>query len=115
MHNAPAGTFTLTVKNSDDETLVSQDFDSTEIKSDLSTSNNYAHVWKRLVFDNPFQLSKGTYTLVLSSSGYTFSESNYIGWIREFENVFNETSGTISELFDNPFSFQIFEKRRNNL
>ena len=114
MHNAPAGTFTLSVKDGV-TTLASQTFDSAEIKSDLSTADNYAHVWKRLVFDNPFQLSLGTYTLELSSAGYTFAESAYIGWIREFENVFNETSGTINTLFDNPFSFQIFENRRVNL
>ena len=114
MHNAPAGTFTLSLKEGV-TTLVSQTFDSAEIKSDLSTSDNFAHIWKRLVFSTPFQLSKGTYTLELSSSGYTFAESAYIGWIREYENVFNETSGTIDTLFDNPFSFQIFENRRVTL
>ena len=114
MHNAPAGTFTLSVKDGV-TTLASQTFDSAEIKSDLSTSDNYAHLWKRLVFDNPFQISKGTYTLELSSSGYTFSESNYLGWIREFENIFNETDGDNDSYDNNPFSFQIFENKRVNL
>lgn len=105
MHNAPAGTFTLSVK-SGATTLVSKDFTSTEIKSDLSTTDNYAHLWKALTFNEPLQLESGEYELELSSSGYTFSNSSYLGWVKEHESRFNETTGTeLSDLYG-PYSYQ---------
>ena len=111
MHNAPSGTFTISIK-SGANTLVSKSFTSSDIKSDLSSSDNYAWIWKALSFDNVIQLSNGSYTLELSSSGYSYSSSSYLGWIKEHENQFNETLGTPLSAFDNPYSFQLFEHRR---
>ena len=112
MHNAPAGTFTLSIK-SGVNTLTSKSFTSADIKSDLSTVNNYAYLWKNLTFSEIALLKNGSYILELSSSGYTFSSSSYIGWIKEHENLFNETSGTPLTDLDNPFSYQLFEHRRS--
>lgn len=108
MHNAPAGTFTLSVKNGA-ETLASQTFTSAEIQSDLSTANAYAYLWKTITFDNPLQLDADTYTLEISSSGYTFSETGYLAWIKEHENQWHTQTGTADSVFDNTFSFQIFD------
>ena len=110
IHNAPAGTFTLKIKDGATE-LASKGFTSSQIKTELSTTDNYAHIWKGIIFDTPLLLSKGAYTIELSSSDYSFSESSYIGWIKEFENIFNETDGGNIDLFSNPFSFQLFEKK----
>jgi len=111
MYNSPSGTFTLSLKEGA-TTHASKTFTSADIKSDLSTSDNYAHLWKALEFSNPIYLSKGTYTLELSHSGYSFSESSYLGWIKEHENIFNNTSDlTGVSVFDYPFSYQIFEKK----
>lgn len=110
MHNSPAGTFTLSIKEGA-TTHASKDFTSAEIKSDLSTSDGFAHIWKALVFSSPLMLSKGSYSLVLSHAGYTFSETSYLGWIKEFENIFNTTDGNSTSFNDNPLSFQLFEKK----
>lgn len=107
MFNAPAGTFTFTLKRGA-VTIATKDFTSTEIKSDLSTSDNYAHLWKVIQFDDPVQLTKGTYSMVISSSGYTYSTSSFLGWNKEFENKFNADDGTATGIFDNPFSYQLF-------
>ena len=115
MHNSPAGTFTFSVKDSGANTIASKTFTSAEIKSDLSTSDNYCHLWKALVFTNPLQLSKGSYSLVISSSGYTFAESSYLAWVKEYENIFNTTDGANDTDFNNPMSFQLFEQKRVNL
>lgn len=111
MHNSPSGTFTLKIK-SGANTLASKDFTSAEIKTDMSTSDNYVHIWKGLLFDTPIQLVKGSYILELSSSGYSYSASSFLGWVKEYENIFNEVSGTPLSYFDNPYSFQLFEYRR---
>ena len=110
MHNAPAGTFTLAVKSGGTE-LFSKSFTSSDIKSDLSTSDNYAHIWKALTFNDPAQIENGEYELELSASGYSFSNSSYLGWIREHENLTNEVSGTALSDLENPRAFQLLTRQ----
>lgn len=112
MYNSPSGTFTLSLKEGA-TTHASKTFTSADIKSDLSTSDNYAHLWKVIEFSNPVHLSKGSYTLELSHSGYTFSDTSYLGWIKEHENIFQNTADlTGLSSYDYPLSFQLFSKRR---
>ena len=108
MHNAPTGTFTLSFK-SGATTLASETFTSATIKSDLNTTNNYAWLAKALTFDD-FQVDGGTYTIELSSSSYTFSESSYLGWIRRHENIYVTSSPTV--LDEHPKTLEVFEKMR---
>ena len=113
MYNSPAGTFTLSVKQSA-ATIASKSFTSADIKTDLSTSNNYAHLWKALAFANPLMLSRGDYTLELSHSGYTHSDTSYLGWVKPHENIFNETDGFNSNIALNPLGFRLIENKRCN-
>ena len=110
MHNAPSGTFTLAVK-SGGTTLASKTFTSAEIKTDLATSNNYAHLWKAITFTNPTQIENGEYELELSAAGYTYSETGYLGWIREHENLTNELAGTPISDIENPRAFQLLTRQ----
>jgi hypothetical protein len=114
MYNAPAGTFTLSLK-SGANVLQSVTFTSAEIKSDLNTTDNYAWLWKALIFDNPLPVVKGTYTLELSSSGYSFTNSSYLGWIKDFNNLYNERSEVFESYQTNPLTFQIYTKKRGEL
>ncbi len=110
MHNAPAGTFTLTL-NDETGALVSKSFTSAEIKSDMETTDNYGYIYKTLIFDEKIQLTKKNYTLELSSSGYSFQMHSFLGWIREHDNIFNNTDGENNNIMENPLSFQIFNYR----
>jgi len=112
MHNSPSGTFTFTLKRSG-VTIASDSFTSTEIKSDLGTSDNYIHIWKFLDLSNVIHLGRGDYTLELSSSGYTYSDSSYLGWVKEHENLTNEIEGVPLTNFNNPMAFQLFELKDN--
>lgn len=114
MYNAPSGTFTISLK-SGATTLHSEDFTSASIKTDLSTSNNYAWIWKAFQFTNPIPLASGVYTLELSSSGYTFSDSSYLGWISDYESDYQRQTDTPSNDGENPQAFQLFEYRDNKL
>jgi hypothetical protein len=89
MNNAPAGTFTLSIK-SGATTLCSKSFTSADIKTSLGTVNNYAHVFYPIVFDSPSFLGRGSYDVVLSASGYTGTNSSFIAWIQQHENLNNE-------------------------
>jgi hypothetical protein len=112
MYNAPSGTFTLSIK-SGATTLASTDFTSADIKTDLSTSDNYAHIYKALSFSLP--LKKGAYDLVLSSSGYTYSATNFIGWCKSFENVFNEEVDSTVTYNNKPFDYLLYANVREDL
>ena len=88
MHNAPAGVFTFTLLKGLD-ILFSKTFTSADIKSSLSTVNNYAHVFYPIIPDHPVQLSGGTYTARISTSGYSPTNSSFMAWIQQFEDLNN--------------------------
>lgn len=86
IHNAPVGTFKLQMMKG--STLVFENiFTCDEIKASLNTSDNYAHVFYPVIPLTPTQIEKGTYTIKLSSTGYTFTSASYLGWCRQYENV----------------------------
>jgi len=110
-YNAPSGTFTVSVK-SGSTTLVSDTFTSAELKSDLSTSNDYGYLKKEFQFTSDLILEKGTYDIELSSSGYTFSESSFIGWIKPASNIFITHTTNDSVYTNNPFDILIYERKK---
>ena len=89
MHNAPSGTFTFELLNGDDDVIMTKVFTSADIKTSLSTSNNYAHVFYPIIPTNPIQIEYGNYTIKLSASGYSSSDSSYLGWVQQHENIQN--------------------------
>jgi hypothetical protein len=75
---------------------------STEINGD------YYHGFVSFIFDDHVLLGVGDYTLRLSSSGYTFSESAYIGWFHDWEHkvVNNESVATADN--DEPLAYRMY-------
>lgn len=114
MFNNPPGTFTLSVK-SGATTLISKSFTSADIKSDLNTTDNYAWIWKAIVFDDLLALTKGSYDLELSSSGYTYSGISFIGWVKLHENLFNEREDEFIDYTTNPYGVLMYERTREDL
>lgn len=110
MYNAPSGTFTFSIK-SGVNTLGSVSFTSTDVQSDLSTSNTYAYLHKALTFTNDVPLRAGTYTLEMSSSGYTFSANSFMGWVKN-NDLFFTVDGTPLNETNNPHSFELWENKR---
>lgn len=89
MHNAPSGTFTIDLLNSDDDVIMSKQFDCDDIKTALSSTDNYAHVFYPIIPTSPIQIEYGTYTIKLSASGYSPTNASYLGWIQQHENIQN--------------------------
>jgi len=104
MHGAPSGTFTLTVKQGS-TTMTSGTFTSAAIKTALGTANNYAHVFYPI--EVIAQFDAGEYDFILSASGYTATASSFIGWIRQHENLNNETDYTPDSDSDNPYAVRM--------
>lgn len=106
-HLSPSGTFTMTISQNGDD-LGSKDFTSASIEGDgPATATNYFHGPVALIFDSPIVVNRGAFEITLSSSGYTFSEAAYIGWIAEHENIVNNFTSTGNTL-DNPLSVEIW-------
>lgn len=88
LHNAPSGTFTLSVEK-DSIVLFQKSFTSSDIKSAMNTTDDYLHCFYPVVPNNPIQLESGIYDVRLSAASYANSSSSFIGWIRQFEDLNN--------------------------
>lgn len=110
VHNNPAGTFTFAVLNAADAVLTSDTFTSADVYTALGTSDDYAHAYFTISFEYR-HLPPGTYKLRLSSSGYTFSESAYLGWVRDHEDLIVPLDYTPSDDSENPLSYQVWVRR----
>lgn len=106
MIGAPAGTFTCELIKGV-TTIFSKTFTSVSIKSSLSTTNNYAHVFYPIIPDSPVQIEKGAYKLKISTSGYIETNSSYIAWAQQFEDVQNEMPYTPIGIAENSLAFRI--------
>lgn len=108
VHNTPAGTFTLSIRDSLSNVLSSGTFTAQDIYDGLATTNDYAHAYFRVTFASVVPAPPGNYSLHLSSSGYTFSESAYLGWVREHEDLKVPITYTPANDFGNPLSYEIW-------
>lgn len=111
IHNAPAGTFTFSIKDNAG-TIASTTFTSTDVKDDYGTSNSYLASWHRLTFSNNVSLKGGnTYTFELSSSGYTYSNTSFIAWVKEHEYRHNKLDYTPVDITRSPMACQLLVYR----
>ena len=114
MYNAPSGTFTVNFK-SGATTLATQSFTSADIKTDLSTTDNYAWLYKAISFPNLLAVKRGSYDIELTSSGYTYSAISFIGWVKSHENIFNDREDAFVDFTTNPQDVLIYERMREDL
>lgn len=109
--NLPNTTITLAIKQGA-TTVDSSTLTQAEIIANSSiTSSNYAHGFFRFDFTSTPLHAGQSYDIVLSASPYTFSESSWIGWVKEHENHTNNFASSIQYDQDNPLSLQIWSRR----
>lgn len=106
MVSAPAGTFSVDLLKGLD-VVFSKDFTSADIKMSLLTSDDFAHAFYPVIPNDPVQLEIGTYTLRISSSGYTETNTSYLAWAQQFEDIQNEMSYTPSGTEENSLAFRL--------
>ncbi len=84
---SPAGTFTLTLKDSEENVITSKSMTLAEMQAaatdDMQAS--YYHGYVSFVFPKQPILKPDTYTLELSTSGYTYAEGEFIGWCKAWD------------------------------
>ncbi len=109
LHNDPSGVFTLSIKESG-VILSSNTFTLADIKSGAGFNDNEYHTgFFQVTLNNPVVLNKNiTYTIEISASGYTFSESSYLGWEKEWDNYTNTFSVSITGEDQSPFAYRLW-------
>jgi len=106
VYNMPSGTFTFELIKSS-VTVFSQTFTSVDIQTSLGTANSYMHCFYPIIPTSLVQMEEGTYTVKITSSGYTATEASYLGWIRQHENIQNGINYTPSSDRQNPLAIRI--------
>lgn len=105
-HNSPIGTFSFNIY-SPSGLIKSFSFTSLDIKSACGLSEAYFHAYYSIPM-TPFLVPRGNYTIKLESSGYTFSESSFMGWCKDVKPT-GRVNGDPENYTENPFSFNLIE------
>lgn len=112
--NNPAGSLILQVRDANDELIDSSDTVTiTSIDSEFN-SDAYIHSLIRFDIDFSFRATE-VYKLVLTSTGYTYTFDNFVGWLRDYDRSgsFERVSTTYSPDtgFKAPYDYLAVEKR----
>ncbi len=110
---APTGTFTLTIKDGEGNTVATsaQTLDQMVMADATIGSEDYYHGHVSFTFTRYPNLKPGDYTLELSSSGYTYAEDEFIGWCKAWDDA---SAPLVSEAppTDGSYDYEIYEVKR---
>lgn len=109
LHNNPTGTFHFEVLDSQDNLLKSHDFTASEVKTAWGKTDPYCHGFYTINLDNKLILKNGIYKFKISSTGYSFSISSWIGWVQEHENIKYDVLYTPIDDQQNPLTVEFWE------
>jgi hypothetical protein len=104
--NSPPGTFTVSMTGQNG-LVFSKSFTSTDIKTALGTTDNFYHVFYPVIPTNNVQIGYGDYTITLTASGYASSDSSFIGWVQQHEDIQSSFSYVSSSDEANQLSMRI--------
>lgn len=109
-HNLISGEFILTIVNGLDEVFVKQ-FNYLDIKN--GKTEDYIHVYHPIVCPYPVPIENGSYTIgIYPVSGYEPTGNNFLGWIKQHEDIQVPMSyGTLSDA-KNPYTIRFKEYSR---
>ena len=107
-HNAPSGNLKLQILDSTATTVIAE---SEEILITDISAANYFHGYVRFYIDA--RLAKGTDYVcrLLSTGGYSFSESDYIGLCLDYDLAKYAKSYTPGNNYETAYDLEIWEKK----
>jgi len=108
-HNSPAGTIRMAIWKNAAE-IAYGELTSTEMENldDDLANFDFAHGHMRFDLNRFVRLRKGEYTIKMSSTGYTFSESAYFGWVKAHEDIRYSINGVSQNAFENPYTVELW-------
>ena len=104
---SPSGSLKITVLDGSTE-IASVTQTIADIRANLGNPN-YVHGVIRFTLSEIIRLSRDTYTLRLEGTGgYSYSNSDYVGWVQNHENLINEPDTTPTSDLLNPYGFELW-------
>ena len=104
-HNA-VGSFTFEIE-SDYGVIFSKSFTAQDIKDSIPSTANYAHVFYPIIPTNPVQIERGSFTFrLIAGAGYSVTQSSFIGWIKQHEDIQNRMSYNPASDNENTFAIR---------
>jgi hypothetical protein len=111
-HDLPDGTFSISIlKGTQDIFTIT--FTSVDLQQKIDTSDRY--FWGDFAFPVNFYLDRGDYEIRLDSSGYVFSESRFLGWVKDFDEIDRDIIGEANDFSQYPFSFNLIEYKQREV
>jgi hypothetical protein len=102
-YGSPAGTFYMEVQDSSGQVIAtSESFTASQILPDNGT---YPHGYQRFLISCALKVGR-VIRVALKASGYTFSESAYIGWLNDYDLRSNAISYTPASDLEAPLDVQ---------
>ncbi len=110
----PTGSFKVEIIDSDSLVIASKTQTIVEMQTAGSTelSSDYYHGFISWIFDRPVFMVAGTYTIKLSATDYTYSESTHIAWMKDWDNKVTNNSGTATTDFKEPYITRFYSYKR---
>lgn len=87
-NNNPTGTFKLGIYK-DSNLVAEESFTVADLYTQLGQSGNSCHLFYALDFKG-IKLPFGFYVLKLNSTGYTYSKSSFLAWVKDWESEFSQ-------------------------
>ena len=107
IHSAPAGSVIIKIKSG--STVLSE---ATMLISDIISEGSLSdYSWGSFSFTLNEEIvlhPETTYTIELSGSGYSYSDSSYIGMVKPHENEINELQDSTANPLENAFGFELW-------
>jgi len=109
LHNTPTGTLKLEIRDNLDVLIASSDtLTISAMYSSAGFTKPYVHGVFTFNFDSP--MSKETdYKLALVASGYTFAESAYVGWAKDFDLRKYDANYSPTAGYQSSFMFEVWD------
>lgn len=85
--NNPTGTFTLGIYK-DNNLLAEKSFTVSDLYTQLGATGNSCHLFFNVEFRG-IKIPFGFYVLKLKSTGYTYSKSSFLAWVKDWESALN--------------------------
>jgi hypothetical protein len=105
-HGSPTGSVRMQIQDENGK-LIAQ---SAAVAISAISSENYFHGYVRFDFTEPLK-SGSTYQFVLSSTGYTYSSSAFVGWCKDFDLRKYPSDYSPSDGMRSSFDLEIWELR----
>ena len=106
-HSTPSGTISVELRDASGGKI---DASSATTITDIG-SGNYWHGYYRFLLDVGLRKNT-TYQLVLTSSGYTFQESAYVGWCNDFGVVTRTHGYSPAQGVSGPLDFKLWVREK---